>query len=118
MSSLSLKYTKAIWEFAETLQKEKQVESGLSSCLEIMKNTIDCEAGFVWMEHEKSGRLFIIACATLADMTGVSISREQGVVGHVFNTGETMALHGRAKEGSPLYESDACPTVLLVFHLR
>lgn len=38
MSSLSPKYTKAIWEFAEVLQTEKQVESGLSSCLEIMGN--------------------------------------------------------------------------------
>ena len=106
MSSLSPKYTQAIWDFAEALQKENQVESGLTTCLEIMKNTIDCEAGFVWMEHETSGRLVIIACATPVDMTGVTISGEQGVVGHVFHTGETMTLHGRAKEDSPLYESD------------
>lgn len=113
MSSLSPKYTQAIWEFAEALQKEKQIESGLTNCLEIMKKTIDCEAGFVWMEHEKSGRLFIIACATPADMTGVSISRDQGVVGHVFNSGENMVLHGRAKEDSPLYESDDATGIII-----
>jgi hypothetical protein len=53
------------------------MESSLSACLEIMKDTIGCKAGFVWLENEDHTRLMIVACATAVDMTGVTIGYEK-----------------------------------------
>ena len=49
MASMNPKYTQAIWDFTEMLQQETQMENGLHNCLEIMKDTIDCESGYVWL---------------------------------------------------------------------
>lgn len=106
MSKLSEKYIQAVWEFTEALQDEKQIESGLSKCMEILQDTIGCEAGAVWMYDTDSNRLAVIACGTGQDVTGVTIEKGQGVVGHVMDTSESMMVHNPIGEDSPLYGSD------------
>ena len=103
---LNQAYTQAIWNFAEALQGETQIESALSNCMEIMKNTIGCEAGLVWIFSESAGRLEIIASAYGQDLTGVTINRSQGIIGHVMDTGETLTHNLEIKEDSPLFGSD------------
>ena len=80
---LSEEYTRAIWDLTEALQGEKQIESALTHGMEIMKETIGCEAGFVWLRSSDGDTLTVIACACGQDMTGVTVGRTQGVVGHV-----------------------------------
>lgn len=106
MIKLNSKYTQAIWEFTEALQEETQMESALTNCMELLKKTIGCEAGFIWMLDSALDRISIIACATGTDETGVSIAKDQGIVGHVMGTGEAMVFHGEIAEDSPLYGSD------------
>ena len=99
-------FTEAVWELTEILQTEKQPESALSSCLEIMRGRVGCEAGFVWIYAPEADRLLIIACEGSADVTGVTVGTGQGIVGHVFGTGESMVCHTSIREDSPLYGSD------------
>ena len=106
MAWLNQKYEQAIWAVTEALQQETQMESGLSTCLEIAKDTIDCEAGFVWLEDHNTARLMIVACGTGTDVTGVTIAGGQGIVGHVVETAEPMVLHGKTEGDRPLHESD------------
>ena len=106
MAWLNQKYEQAIWAVTEALQQETQMESGLSTCLEIAKDTIDCEAGFVWLADHNTARLMIVACGTGTDVTGVTIAGGQGIVGHVVETAEPMVLHGKTEGDGPLHESD------------
>ncbi len=106
MVKLNEKYTQAIWEFTEALQLEKQMESALSNALEIIKKTIDCDAGFVWIRNPDTDRLMIIACATPNDVTGVTIAKDQGLVGHVMETAEALVLNSEIPDDHPLYGSD------------
>ncbi len=99
-------FTQAVWKLTEVLQTEKQLESALSNCLEIMRQRIDCEAGFVWLQDPGSGRLSIIACESPTDVTGMTIGKDQGIVGHVFDTAEGMLCHNEIQEDSPLFGSD------------
>ena len=40
MAKMNKQYKQAIWDFTEVLQAELQMESALSTCMEIMKKTI------------------------------------------------------------------------------
>ena len=93
MSNKKEFFTEAVWELTEILQTEKQPESALSSCLEIMRGRVKCEAGFVWIHDRDANRLLIIACEGSSDVTGMTIGANQGIVGHVFETGESMVWH-------------------------
>lgn len=106
MVRLNTKYTQAIWEFTEALQQETQLESALTGCMELMKRAIGCEAGFVWMLNESTDRLSVIACAKETDETGVTIAKNQGLVGHAMETAEIITFQGEIGEDSPLYGSD------------
>lgn len=106
MPKLNEKYTQAIWEFTEALQQENQMENALANCLDIMKDTIGCEGGFVWLLDRDTDRLIIVTCAAGMDVTGVTIDRRQGIVGHVMDTAQTLVFHGRVPEDSPLRGSD------------
>lgn len=106
MAKLCEKYMEAIWEFTEALQQEKQMDNALAGCLEILKKYIDCEGGYVWVLNPETDRLTITACASPVDETGVTIGKDQGIVGHVLKTGEPLAFFGEVDEDSPLYGSD------------
>ena len=106
MKNRNESFTEAVWELTEALQSEKQMESALSSCLEIMRGRIGSEAGFVWLEMRDTQRLEVIACEGSSDVTGVTIGKSQGIVGHVLDTAEAMICHTEIEEGSPLYGSD------------
>ena len=107
MAELNPKYTDAIWALTETLQNEKQMESALHSCLELMTDTVGCEGGFAWLGSLEKPVMMIVACSNgNADTTGTIIRNDKGIVGHVLGTGETMALNGDTGEGGPLHASD------------
>lgn len=106
MQEFEQKYTQAIWELTEALQDEKQMESALGNCLEIMKDTVGCEGGFVWLANLEKHLMMIIACSSGSDVTGMVIPDDRGIVGHVLGTAETMMINGEAGKDSPLGESD------------
>ena len=106
MDRLRESYTQAIWDFTEALQDEKQPESALARCMEILQDAIGCEGSFIWMDDADNNRLAIIAGGPGNDVTGVTIGEGQGVVGHVLETAESLAVHNPITEDSPLYGSD------------
>ncbi|MBQ9156823.1 MAG: ATP-binding cassette domain-containing protein [Eubacterium sp.] len=74
--------------------------------MEILKDAIGCEGGFVWMYDRDNSRNAIIASGTGCDVTGITIGKDQGVVGHVMETAETLTVHNPIADDSPLYGSD------------
>ena len=85
-------YVQAIWDVTYALQDNKQMEDGLSTCISILGQTVDCENGFVWMRDADDNRLYVIACFGLTDVTGVSIRDDQGVVGRVYHDGGVVII--------------------------
>lgn len=99
-------FAQAAWELMEALQTEKQMESALSMCLAVMQKNIGFGDGFIWLLNRGTDRLFIVCCTSGQDVTGTTIGKEQGVVGHVFGTAESMLLKAAIPDDSPLYGSD------------
>lgn len=110
-------YTQAIWELTEALQGESQAESALTNCLEIMKNTIRCEAGFVWLYSQETDCMAVISGAYSQDLTGITIRRDQGMIGHVMDTAESLIHNQEIREDSPLYGSDEAIGIRIVTQL-
>ena len=113
MANRKEQYIQAIWDFTEALQSETQVENALSTCLNLLTQTIGCEGGFVWLGGPSTKRLMVIACTAGTDVTGVTIAMGQGVVGHVVSSGEPIILNTKADADSPLSESDDATGMLL-----
>jgi ABC-type antimicrobial peptide transport system, ATPase component len=92
MEKLDSKHIQAIWDATEALQDESQMENGLSSCLTILTETVECENGFAWIYDNKDGRLYVVACSGKTDVTGVSIESDQGILGYTFNRQECVVI--------------------------
>ncbi len=117
MDRLRESYIQAIWDFTEALQDENQLENGLARCMEILIDAIGCEAGFIWMYDEDNNRLAIIASGSGNDVTGVTIGKNQGVVGHVMETAESLIIHNPIMDDSPLYGSDDATGMIVINQL-
>ena len=111
---LNEKYTQAIWELTDALQEENQMESALANCLGIMTDVLDCEGGFVWLLDNDSDSVVIITCTTGMDMTGLSIPKNQGIIGRVISTAESIVMNGKIPADSPL--SGTVETLGLAFN--
>ena len=86
-------FYEAIWEVTEALHNEQQMENGLSACLSVLGRTLSCENGLAWLFDEKDERLYVIACYGKTDATGVSIRKDQGLLGKVYSEQETVFLN-------------------------
>ncbi len=94
-------YMQAIWDVTEALQDEKQMESALSNCLNILTKTIGAGIGLVWLESKDDGRLHSIASAGQADLTGVCVDASRGILGRVFQSQEIVQINNA--QNSPLF---------------
>ena len=103
---LNEKYRQALLDMTDSLQGENQMEDALSNAVEILKETIGCEIGFVWLLDSKSDKLFTSTSAFGLDKTGVSIGKYIGTVGHAMETAESAIYNNAIKEDSPLAGTD------------
>ena len=99
---LSKRYTQAIWDVTETLQEETQTESALASAIEILRNTVACETGLVWLQSDDGKTLTVVACAHHTDLTGISIPSSRSVVGHQTETDTPLVFQHALPEDTPL----------------
>ena len=83
-------YTRAIWNLTNELQNLNQPESALFALAQILKDTIGCDAVFVWLLREGSDELSVISGAYNRDLTGTTTGHYEGMIGHVMETSETM----------------------------
>ena len=92
---LSKRYTQAIWDVTETLQEETQTESALASAIEILRNTVACETGLVWLQSDDGKTLTVVACAHHTDLTGISIPSSRSVVGRPISWTNSASMRSR-----------------------
>ncbi len=102
MAEKSKKYIQAIWDATDALQEEQQMENGLSTCLSILGKTIGCENGFAWLADKEDNRLYVVTCYGKADVTGISIRDDQGLIGMVYHEQNLVKIDDCAKD--PLFK--------------
>ena len=90
--------TKAIWQITERLRDADDIAAALTGCLEIIMRVMDCEAGSVWLLSKRTNRLSAVAYAGTADISGISVAGNQGVVGSVTKTGESVIVADAVKD--------------------
>lgn len=85
-----LNATMAIME--ELLQTDDVYEV-LSKCLDIIVDTLKCEAAVVWIADSRQERLYPLFHRGPSDITGVSVQNGSGTEGQCVTNGETVLLN-------------------------
>ena len=96
MTDKKTRFTEAIWQITEALHDENVLDNALSSSLEIIIRTLDCEAGTIWVLDSRSDRLYPIFNQGPVDITGITIENGQGVAGSVVKEGKSVIVEDTA----------------------
>ncbi|MBQ6333562.1 MAG: ATP-binding cassette domain-containing protein [Erysipelotrichaceae bacterium] len=108
------KFIKSVWLIMDELQSADQMENALQSILEKMCVEYSCSDASLWLKHDGNQRLYMIASKGNEDNTGLSIAFDEGVIGEVFSTGDTITVSENEKD---LFEKDHnihAPNALIV----
>jgi hypothetical protein len=73
------RFTKATWQIMEQLLEVDSLEEALAGSLEIIVNTLDSEAGAIWLLDRKTERLSPVFHMGPADISGISVENGLGV---------------------------------------
>ena len=86
------RFTKATWQIMEQLLEVDSLEEALAGSLEIIVNTLEGEAGAIWLLDRKTERLSPVFHMGPADISGISVENGLGVEGLVTKTGKSVMI--------------------------
>ena len=92
MAGVNTQHTKAIWQITERLRNSDDIAAALEGCLEIITKAMNCEAGSVWLMSNKTDRLSVVSYVGSVDISGISVEKDQGIVGTVTQSGESVIV--------------------------
>ena len=92
MTGVNTQHTKAIWQITERLRDSDDLAAALEGCLEIITKAMNCEAGSVWLMSNKTERLSVVSYVGSVDISGISVEKNQGIVGAVTQSGESVIV--------------------------
>lgn len=95
---MNTKHLNAIWRITEEFRNTEQIEEALSLGLDIISEEIKCEEGSLWLESADDGRLYAIVNVGQTDITGISISKGQGIAGSVVESGKSVIVEDASKD--------------------
>jgi len=88
----SKRFTRASFRMMEQLLEVDNLDEALTGCLEIIVDTLNSEAGSIWILDKKSDRLHPVYNIGAGNITNVSIENGMGVEGVVTKTGKSMIV--------------------------
>ncbi|MBQ6678233.1 MAG: ATP-binding cassette domain-containing protein, partial [Clostridia bacterium] len=89
---------KATWQIMEQLLEVDRIDEALSGSLDIIVNTLESEAGAIWILDENTNRLIPMFHIGPADISGVSVENGIGIEGVVTGTGKSMIVSDAAND--------------------
>ena len=92
MADKKTRFTQAIWQITQELQSAGELDQALSASLEIIIQTLDSEAGTIWLLDPDSNRLFPLFNHGPVDISGITIENGQGIAGSVVQSGESVIV--------------------------
>ena len=98
MADKKTRFTQAIWQITQELQSAGELDQALSASLEIIIQTLDSEAGTIWLLDPDSNRLFPLFNHGPVDISGITIENGQGIAGSVVQSGESVIVADTAED--------------------
>ena len=81
------RFAKATWQIMEQLLEVESLDDALSGSLEIIVNTLNSEAGAIWLLDPKTDRLSPLFHMGPADVSNITVENGLGIEGIVTKTG-------------------------------
>ena len=92
------RFTKATWQIMEALLEIDSLDDALSGSLEIIVNTLNSEAGAIWLLDPKTDRLSPLSHIGPADVSNISVENGLGIEGLVTKTGQSVMVTDAASD--------------------
>ena len=92
------RFTKATWQIMEALLEVDRLDDALSGSLEIIVNTLNSEAGAIWLLDPKTDRLSPLFHIGPADVSNISVENGLGIEGLVTKTGQSVMVTDAASD--------------------
>ena len=89
------RFTKATWQIMEALLEVDSLDDALSGSLEIIVNTLNSEAGAIWLLDPKTDRLSPLFHIGSADVSNITVENGLGIEGIVTKTGKSVTFSTR-----------------------
>ena len=89
---------KATWQSREQLWEEGSLDDALSGSLEIIVNTLNSEAGAIWLLDPKTDRLSPLFHIGPADVSNITVENGLGIEGIVTKTGKSVMVTDAASD--------------------
>ena len=86
------RYTQATWKIMEQLLEVDRLEDALPGSLEIIYNTLNSEAGAIWLLDKSTDRLSPLFHIGPADVSNITVENGQGIEGVVTKTGRSIMV--------------------------
>ena len=92
------RFAKATWQIMEQLLEVDSLGDALSGSLEIIVNTLNSEAGAIWLLDSNTDRLSPLFHIGPADVSNISVENGQGIEGMVTKTGKSVIVTDAAAD--------------------
>ncbi len=92
------RFAKATWQIMEQLLEVESLDDALSGSLEIIVNTLNSEAGAIWLLDPKTDRLSPLFHIGPADVSNITVENGLGIEGIVTKTGKSVMVTDAATD--------------------
>ena len=92
------RFAKATWQIMEQLLEVESLDDALSGSLEIIVNTLNSEAGAIWLLDPKTDRLSPLFHIGPADVSNITVENGLGIEGMVTKTGKSVMVTDAASD--------------------
>ena len=92
------RFAKATWQIMEQLLEVESLDDALSGSLEIIVNTLNSEAGAIWLLDPKTDRLSPLFHIGSADVSNITVENGRGIEGIVTKTGKSVMVTDAASD--------------------
>lgn len=102
-------FVKIIWQVMEELNEAANPADALAPVMETIKNVLRCSGGVVWLSDDTGDRIIAVAFSGSDDYTGISIGKDEGIVGKTVSSAQTQIITGYAHTRVNLAGEDFSP---------
>ncbi len=92
------RFAKATWQIMEQLLEVESLDDALSGSLEIIVNTLNSEAGAIWLLDPNTDRLSPLFHIGPADVSNITVENGLGIEGLVTKTGKSIMVTDAAAD--------------------
>ena len=92
------RFAKATWQIMEQPLEVESLDDALSGSLEIIVNTLNSEAGAIWLLDPKTDRLSPLFHIGPADVSNITVENGLGIEGIVTKTGKSVMVTDAASD--------------------